>query len=472
MKRAVAAARVAGARARRFAAGHIPELCLLGLGALLRLLMLSNYDLTMGYDFPDHALVVEWYRDRLRLPLPLPDLQFSREAYHPPLYYVLAGAVLRWFGNYRAVQAMGIGFGIARLALVWYGLERYLPSRLARIAGLALATVLPTAIHLDGMIYGEPLNNLLTVAALLIILRLFAAEDGRGRWWKAALLGLLLGLQLLTKVSGLLVILTAGAAAILDLALRPRGGWRTQLRRLAPMALCAGVLLAVAGPYYAHNYRRHHKVFLAGWDGPDQWQKNQPGPHHLPYLQRRPLAFFVGWNNDIFSSPYWSTGVFPNHRFWPVLIASTFVDYYNYGFSPPPDDQPTVAINGRPVRVAALLPARLSVIGGTAIAALVMVAWLAATWWACRARAAAALGILTLPALAVAGQMHFATLYPFDWEGLVKGAYLQFAAAPLMALFGLAIAWLWTRPRLRPLALVGLAAVAMVASYGLYSRFA
>ena len=46
-----------------------------------------------------------------------------------------------------------------------------------------------------------------------------------------------------------------------------------------------------------------------------------------PYLDRRTLGFFVGWSNSIFEYPYFPSA---RSRFLPVLIASTFVDYYNF----------------------------------------------------------------------------------------------------------------------------------------------
>ena len=78
--------------------------------------------------------------------------------------------------------------------------------------------------------------------------------------------------------------------------------------------------------------------------------------------------------------------------------------------------------------------------------------------------------MLAVPVLAVVGQLHFAVKYPIDSEGMVKAIYLQFAAAPLCATFGVAVAWLWRRRRARILAVVELAAVAAVAVYAIACR--
>jgi hypothetical protein len=81
------------------------------------------------------------------------------------------------------------------------------------------------------------------------------------------------------------------------------------------------------------------------------------------------------------------------------------------------------------------------------------------------------LGLLLVPALALAGQATFALTVANDAEGLIKGAYLQFAAAPLCALFGLAVAWAWPRRAGRPVALLALAALAGVAWYVVFCVF-
>ena len=53
------------------------------------------------------------------------------------------------------------------------------------------------------------------------------------------------------------------------------------------------------------------------------------------------------------------------------------------------------------------------------------------------------------PLGALIGQIHFATKYPNDNFGPIKGAYLQFVAPVLCALFGVGVAWMWRRARWR-----------------------
>ncbi|HXU81047.1 MAG TPA: glycosyltransferase family 39 protein, partial [Polyangia bacterium] len=388
------AARVTWMRSR------MPELLVLLIAATLRAVFVHQYDYTWGYDFPDHRVYIDWFQDHLRLPPPLPDLMISKEAYHPPLFYLLAASLLRMGGSYDGLQRLMALMGLMRLALIWYGLERYVPSRAARILGLILAAILPAAVHLDGMVYGESLNALLAVVSLLLLMRFLEMSDGR--WKVGALLGVALGLGVLTKLSGLILLAVAGAGIAIDLSWWT-GPARDRLRRLAPASAVLVALLAVAGPHHVASYRARHKVFLTGWDGPDGHQLRSSQIEKTPYLDRRTLGYFAGWSNDIFQSPYWPSGTLPHPRFWPVLVASTFVDYYNYRFGYRPDPgEPTIKLNEMPLALSVLEASRASVAGGMMIVATTVLAWSGLARWVWRRRRAELAAALLLPALAVA----------------------------------------------------------------------
>jgi hypothetical protein len=105
------------------------------------------------------------------------------------------------------------------------------------------------------------------------------------------------------------------------------------------------------------------------------------------------------------------------------------------------------------------------------IALATAVAWL----WVCarawRRRAYGELVLLAAPLGALLGCLHFVIAYPLDNQGVIKGYYMQFASAPLVGLFGLAVDEMWRqRGARRALAVLLLAAVAPVALYTLYCR--
>src|SRR5205807_1056447 len=103
-----------------------------------------------------------------------------------------------------------------------------------------------------------------------------------------------------------------------------------------------------------------------------------------------------------------------------------------------------------------------SALAGSLIALVTLVAWLIATVRCAVRRNGLSMVLLAVPLLATLGQAHYAMLYP-NLIGPVKGLYMQFAAAPLCALFGIAVAELWRRGRWRALAIVEVLALVVVA---------
>jgi 4-amino-4-deoxy-L-arabinose transferase-like glycosyltransferase len=120
----------------------------------------------------------------------------------------------------------------------------------------------------------------------------------------------------------------------------------------------------------------------------------------------------------------------------------------------------------------------ISVMAGTLIALCTVIAWFGTARLLWRRRddgePDARFALLLAPLGALVGQLHFATKYPNDNFGPIKGAYLQFVAPILCALFGVGVAWMWRRRarwRWRVPALAAMVAIAVVAAYSVQARF-
>lgn len=447
----------------RRVAPWLPEALLIALGIALRVTMLTRYDPARGYDFMSHWKFIQW----MTAHTDLPHAGFSRETYYPPLYYAVIGLLRRHGLPDGRVALLSVIAGCVRLVLFEVGFVIALRRRrLGRIAALAIAAVLPVSIHLDGMIYPEAWLNLFA-AALLVCVWLAFLRDGRARlgWCVAA--GLFASLALLTKISVLAVIGAVGVAALAELALRA-GDWRTRLVRVAPFVATLAIVLASTGWYFARNQRLYGKPFLTGYDYGDAHAMRAVA--NVPVWKRRAPGYVFGWTADIYRRPMWPAGYEPTPRFFPLVVATTFIDYYRYGFAPERpwnDEQP-----GRPHHTVWDL-ALLSVAAGTWIAALTVAGALALLVDAWRRRRAGELAMALAPLFAVGGQLAFAWKYPIDWEGPVKGLYLQLVALPLCACFGFVVDWTWRRGRAwRLIAVASFVAVACVAAYSIYGRFA
>jgi 4-amino-4-deoxy-L-arabinose transferase-like glycosyltransferase len=419
-----------------------PELLVLLLGFALRFSFVT--ELRASYDLVDHQRYTDWFRDHWTLP----SMRLSRLTYGPPLYYLLAGKIRAMGQGWPTLIGWSAVLGTLRLALLWWALRRLLPtSTLGRVAALSLAAVLPAAVHIDGMVNNESLSMLACWATMACWLRFGgASDDARLRWGLAT--GVLLAIALLTKFSAVMLVIAAVGAAVLE--------WG---RRATPWV--AGVLVAVVlvSPYYARNREQTGLVFPTAFELLDAGAISQQ-VRDTPVYARRPLTFYWQFEPAVWERPYWSTGA---GQFWSTLVAVTYADYSAYHFSPRTEAPPP-----RGWSEATLARAGRSVLGGTVIGVITAGAWLVCLVLALWRREAPWAAMLVVSALAIVGQLFFATKYPVDHYGVIKGTYIQFGAAPLYVCFGLAVS---RRGVLgRALAVVGLGALALVAYYTLTSR--
>jgi hypothetical protein len=341
---------------------------------------------------------------------------------------------------------------------------------LARVVALALAAVIPASAHLDGMITNETLVMLLSAGALVATPWAVAAARV-GRVGPMVALSLLLALAMMAKISASVLVTSVAAAIGLEI-IRARASWTRALRaRLLPIIAGVVVLASITGPFFVRNQILYGQAAPSAYEG--YLKPNQAEFNAIPYVDRRPLSFYLGWNLGIYVQPYFPTALKPNPRFFPVLIATTFNDYYFFSFSGGGNYNERRWVSGAAVTLGAL-----SVAGGTVIALVTVLAWFGALRALGRRREDGEpdprFALLLAPLVCLVGQLHFATKYPNDNFGPIKGAYMQFIAPVLCALFGVGVAWMWRRRARRAwlvAALAALAALGLVAAYTAHARF-
>ncbi len=446
--------------------GRLPECAIFVLGVLLRLTMVWQYRAEWGYDGQEHLDYVDWLFKHWSLP-PHEDI---RLAFHPPLYYTAAAGLVKLGSTNQGIIWLSIACGTVRLALIWCGLEWYLPRRWARIAALALVAILPSSIHIDGMVSGETMSGMLSVAAMLLWLRIFRAT-GRQRCLLACSLGLVLGLGLLTKVSVLVLLLAFGIGVSIDLLL-PSGtvDRRAWLKTLLPWLATLAICLAVAGWFYARNVVKYRRPFFTSYETTQAWVVADSS--RLPYMDRRSLGFVFAWDMSIYRFPYYPVGLQQHARFFPVALASTFVDYYNYCFSGLCLDQQFeggLLANGRPLTPRLVTLSRGAVLGGTIILLGTLAAWAVCLRWTYR-KDWGLFAVLLVPLFTTIFMLFYAIKYPHDYMGIIKGAYMQFGTAPLYAMFGVSVDWARARLWRWPILVVLLLGLGGVAAYTFFCR--
>ncbi|RIK38892.1 MAG: hypothetical protein DCC57_20560 [Chloroflexi bacterium] len=160
------------------------------------------------------------------------------ENYQPPLYYLVATPVY-WLsgGSLHALRLFGVLLGMGTVLLLYFCLELVFPGKtLIPLGAAAFAALLPMHMAVAASVNNDGLAELLLMAAMLVLLRWmrarFYADDRlepaparqqaqRSRR-QLALLGVLLGLGLLTKIYAYLLLPIAWGVVVLVVWLRPR----------------------------------------------------------------------------------------------------------------------------------------------------------------------------------------------------------------------------------------------------------
>ncbi|HAM36755.1 MAG TPA: hypothetical protein DEB40_00480 [Elusimicrobia bacterium] len=256
-----------------------------------------------GFDAGYHVEYIAHVARHWRLPLATEGWQM----FQSPLYYLTAAPFYAaaeahggLFAAGYAVRCVSWLCGAAQIELTYRVVRSVFPSRPGlQSAGVVIGGLLPMNIYMSQTASNEPFAAALTAAALAFAVGMHARAPGRpadGHW---LVLGGLLGLALLSKVSAALVI------APLLWHLRP-----------GPKALIktAAVALAFCGWYYLRNWALLGSPFIGGWDpgrGMGWWQ--DPGYRTLGQLL---------FHGEALRSPVYS-GIY---GLWDSLYSSLWLD--------------------------------------------------------------------------------------------------------------------------------------------------
>ena len=273
---------------------NLPPLPLLAAFLLVGLLYMWATPVLEASDEPQHFAFVDFISRHWSLPVQVPGeaIPLAQEGSQPPLYYILAAALVapvdtsnlpdfmqpnphailgdpsavnnqnRFLHDTTGLELRGVALAvyIARLfslllacvsvSAVWLAarelglLTGQNPRRLALLAA-GLVAFNPQFLFISASVNND---NLITLLASLVIWQMLSLLRNGLTLRRSLLLALLLALASLSKLSGLLLYVPVGLAAL----------WLTQRSRnwteLARLALLAGVCwLVIAGPWYARN---------------------------------------------------------------------------------------------------------------------------------------------------------------------------------------------------------------------------
>lgn len=257
-----------------------------------------------------HFEVIQLLVSSGRLPL----MTETPQAYHPPLYYLLAAPFLRIFGTQKAVQVLSLCFSIASLVIVYILIYRssLVRGTLPRLYGFAMVCFLPQLVMFSLYVSNDTLAIFLGALIVWQSRRFIEAAA----WKESFLLAVLTGLGLLTKASFLAFIPIL--FGLVFLIYSQRGS-------LAKASWAASVFLAVVlsvGSYkLIDNFLRFHDPFVSSLDLPADWITKQK----LDYGGLR--SYFDLNIFRLISSPSIVSGKDKPPGF-PVLAYATF--FYQY----------------------------------------------------------------------------------------------------------------------------------------------
>jgi len=296
------------------------------LGTVALALRLNNalrLPLDLGFDAPGNWRYIRMLLQSWQLPEPGADWATS----HPPFFYYAAAALGRLLDRADRTSVVAInlastllGIGIVALA-VWL-VHRSAPGNPRRplIAG-GLLLFLPVHISLSAMLSEEITAAFLTSLAICgVCAAALAPRVRRHELGRSMGVGLVAGLALLTKLSGLLVIAAAGMATL------ARGWRRGEARNGLEQALVLGLVAAIAGGwYYGRNQLVHGYVYPQDLAVHEVMFDMPPGERGVLDYVRVPLATWTdpqlldpGLLRSVWGSTY-ATVWFDGHRhFLPV----------------------------------------------------------------------------------------------------------------------------------------------------------
>jgi tetratricopeptide (TPR) repeat protein len=239
----------------------------------------------VGYDRDGHWEYISFIQQHGALPFP----EQGWEMHQPPLFYWLAATLLNLthhsaatFDALVAIRVLSLAIGLIHLVALFISLRLLFPGQPARqIVGLAVGGFMPMQLCLAHYVTNETLAACLMSVTIMFVLALFRAKENedasegpsgspaRNARVLCGLIGLSLGLALLTKVTAFILL----PLVVLALILWGLGKQRSPLQLFLAPGIALGVAALTCGWHYARVWRHSGKLFpgdpsFHGWLDP------------------------------------------------------------------------------------------------------------------------------------------------------------------------------------------------------------
>ena len=242
--------------------------------------------LEYGYDVDAHLLYVRFIAGYFSLPPPDAGWQF----FQAPLFYIWAGELDRLFA------AVGLSFetsshllriipllcGGAMIELCYRTARLVFPGRFGlQVIATSVGGLIPMNIYMSQAVSNEPLAAVAVAGVLFGAIRFLVIEGSATSTKSLAIVGLVLGLALLSKVSALLCVVPL----VIAIAYALQKGKATPRQQVRAFATVAGVSIGVCSWYLIRTFiLTGMPLQLSPAVAPTQWWQD-PG-------YRTPAMFF------------------------------------------------------------------------------------------------------------------------------------------------------------------------------------
>lgn len=272
-----------------------------------------------GFDVPNHMDYIEYVARKWSVPYATEGWQM----FQSPLYYLLSAPLYALFSAVsvtkapEALRIVPLLCGALQIQLCYCVVRRVYRKRDdLQALGTLLGGYLPINIYQSQYLGNEPLAAVFCSAVILVSIMLLQEPE---KYWSPStftLMGLLVGLGLLTKVTDLLI---CGPLGLVILYAGFRRGLLVPARisNLAGMfGIVFGVAFLVCGWYFLRNWAELGYPFVGGWDksrGYIWWQ--EPG--------YRTISQYLRFGEAVLY-PFYSS----SHGLWDGLYSTLWIDGY------------------------------------------------------------------------------------------------------------------------------------------------
>jgi len=266
-----------------------------------------------GFDWGGHVEYIKYISSRWRVPIATE----GWEMFQPPFYYFLSAIIYKLFGgeaaepgSLKAVQIMGTLSGIANACFAWLALRKlFEKNRLIQLLGFSVVAFLPMCLYMNPLISNEIFAGSMISLSICLLIRY--GFEPQIKIQHALILGISVGLALLSKYTAFFVFLTATTV----LTIRVLVNSSRRRCEVKMLAVFLAVVFALSGWLYIRNLVKFHDPFIGNWD-------KKSGYHYEQHHGYRTTGFYLKFGSVFLHRPERSRWA----SFWDGKYGSMWMD--------------------------------------------------------------------------------------------------------------------------------------------------